>query len=80
MSGDPHPLIGWARLLEWQRMSSGALSVKESSLLKEAVTKAEQIYRHWRPELRYKIVDVTRGQIDEASRAASWFIKNRGQL
>lgn len=79
MSGDPHPLVGWARLLQWQRMSSGAASVKELRLLKEAVNKAERIYRHWRPELRYKIVDVTLGQIDEVSRAANWFVKNRGQ-
>lgn len=80
MENDPHPLAGWARFLEWQRKLSGDLSRQHTQRLKEAVHKAERAYKHWRPELRYKTMDVTPDQLDEVRRAARWFIENRGRL
>jgi hypothetical protein len=45
-------------------------------LLKEAVRKATLVYKHWRPELRYKTIAVTPMQLDEVYGAASWFIQH----
>jgi hypothetical protein len=80
MSGEPHPLIGWARLLEWQRLSSGRLAPPDRSRLREAVRKAEQVYKHWRPELRYKLTNVSIDQLIEVRFCIHWFIKQRGHL
>jgi hypothetical protein len=80
MSKEPHPLVGWARFLEWQRGLSGSLKPKEVNRLREAVQKARQVYRHWRPELRYKLTNVSMDQLDEVRQCVHWFIKQRGQL
>ena len=80
MSSDPHPLVGWARFLEWQRRSSGGLKPREANRLREAVQKAKQVYKHWRPELRYKLTNVSMDQLDEVRQCVHWFIKQRGQL
>jgi hypothetical protein len=80
MNSDPHPLVGWARFLEWQRSASPQLSFQERQRLKEAVTMAESVYKHWRPELRYKISDVRPQQLNEVHRAASWFLEHRHRL
>jgi hypothetical protein len=65
MSNDPHPLDGWARFLEWQRCASGTLPSPELNRLREALQKAEQVYKHWRPQLRYKVTCVAMGQVNE---------------
>lgn len=80
MEGDPHPLVGWARLLEWQRSTDGRLTSGETRLLKDAIERAGLVYRHWRPELRYKTAQVTEGQIEEVRRSATWFIQHRESL
>jgi hypothetical protein len=80
MSSDPHPLVGWARFLEWQRSASPELTMREFHLLKEAVRKATLVYKHWRPELRYKTIAVTPMQLDEVYGAASWFIQHHEYL
>jgi hypothetical protein len=80
MESDPHPLVGWARFLEWQRSASRELTAPEVQLLKEAIRHAGLVYRHWRPELRYKTSQVTGDQIEEVRRSASWFIKHREDL
>jgi hypothetical protein len=79
MDSDPHPLIGWARFLQWQRLSSH-LSDEQTNRLREALHKAEMVYKHWRPELRYKTNDVLPAQIEEERRCVDWFIANRGRL
>jgi hypothetical protein len=80
MNNDPHPLVGWARFLQWQRNLPPAITTQESQRLKEAVNRAEKVYRHWRPELRYKTIDVRPDQSDEVRRAAAWFIENQERL
>jgi hypothetical protein len=80
MNSDPHPLVGWARLLERQCHLSQKLSDKQSGLLREAIRNAEVAYKHWRPELRYKVTDPTAEQVDDVYRAAAWFIAQRGKL
>ncbi len=80
MNSDPHPLVGWARFLERQRCASPTLTPRESQLLKESVTKAMVIYKHWRPELRYKTIDVTPEQLAEVQSAASWFVQYHESL
>ena len=80
MSSEPHPLVGWARFLEWQRRLRGGLKPQEFRRLREAVQKAEQVYRHWRPELRYKLTNVAMEQLDEVRQCVHWFIKQRGHL
>lgn len=80
MNTDPHPLVGWARFLEWQRSASGALAEADAQRLKEAVNKAIQIYKYWRPELRYKVVEITEDQLAVVRRAATWLKDNHGKL
>jgi hypothetical protein len=80
MESDPHPLVGWARFLEWQRSTVGDLTSEDTRLLKEAIDKAGLVYKHWRPELRYKTAQVTEDQIEEVRRSATWFIKHREPL
>jgi len=76
MSSDPHPLVGWARYLQWQRQLSETLGQPEQGRLREAVRRAEIVYRHWRPELRYKSTEVREAQLAEVRFAAEWFIQN----
>ena len=80
MTKDPHPIVGWARFLEWQRLSAGNLSAIDSQRLKEAINKGTVIYNYWRPELRYKTVEITDEQINEVRRAAKWLLDNREKL
>src|SRR5205823_82804 len=63
MSSDPHPLVGWARYLEWQRDLAGVLSDQERGRIREAVRRAGIVYRHWRPELRYKLTEARERQL-----------------
>jgi len=80
MSSDPHPLVGWARYLERQRHLSGGVSAREKTRLREAIRRAEIVYRHWRPELRYKVTEVRDLQFAEVRLAVAWFIQNLGRL
>ncbi|MBI2804949.1 MAG: hypothetical protein HYX68_08210 [Planctomycetes bacterium] len=80
MDSDPHPLVGWARFLESQRLARGNLSVHEAQRLQEAINKAALVYKHWRPELRYKTIDVSQVQVAEVRKASAWFIQQRGRL
>ena len=80
MTNASHPLDGWARLLQWHRGLSGALTLQEQRQLEEAVQKAKQVYKHWRPELRYKTTDVATSQLDEVRRCVRWFVEQRGRL
>ena len=80
MDGDPHPLPGWAQFLRWQRSASTALTTQQSKRLTEAVKKAELVYKHWRPELRYKTTHVALDQLDEVRKAALWFLEHRRRL
>ena len=80
MSNEPHPLDGCARVLEWHRHSSGSIAPQEQDRLREAVRKAERVYRHWRPELWYKLTCVPTNQLDEVRRCVRWFIEQRGHL
>ena len=79
MTGDPHPLVGWARFLKWQRIAS-KISSAEMRRLNDAIGHAEILYKHWRPELRYKLIEVTASQLAEVSKACTWFLEHRGRL
>ncbi len=79
MTSDPHPLVGWARFLEWKRAASKP-SDQLRHRLKDAIFKAETVYKHWRPELRYKITDVKPDQAAEVLNASVWFLEQRGRL
>lgn len=80
MSGDPHPLVGWAQFLRWQRSASAALADVTAERLNAAVNRAVEIYRYWRPELWYKVVQVTEGQLAAVRRAAIWLKDNHEHL
>jgi hypothetical protein len=79
MSSDPHPLVGWALVLQHQKKLHDATSVT-AARLREAVKQAAQIYKYWRPELRYKTTQFTDGTVTLVRRAASWFIENQDRL
>lgn len=80
MSSDPHPLDGWARLLEWQRLQVKDVSNADRERLKDATRRASIVYRHWRPELRYKVTDVNPAPLAEVRLATDWFIQHIGRL
>lgn len=80
MNGDPHPLVGWARFLEWQRAASGPPPNAAAQRLREAINKATLLYNYWRPELRYKTLEITAKQLEEVQRASRWFIENHARL
>lgn len=79
MSTDPHPLVGWARYLEWHRAITG-VTEKERERLRDAKHRATIVYRHWRPSLRYKIAEVSERQLAETRISAEWFLQNIGRL
>lgn len=76
---EPHPIVGWACLLRWQR-SAAQLTPQERQRLNEAINRATTVYKHWRPALRYKTANVAKGQLDEVRKAAIWFLGQRGHL
>ena len=80
MSSEPHPLDGWARYLQWHRCRAGTPAPAEEKRLAEAVHKAKLVYKHWRPELRYKTTGVSPGQLDEVQRCVRWFLEQVGRL
>jgi len=80
MNSDPHPLVGWARFLEWQRSASGVLALADTQRLREAINKAIKIYNYWRPELRYEVVEIADAQLTVVREAATWLKDNRDKL
>lgn len=80
MSHDPHPILGWARFLEYQRNFVDNLAAQERQKLREAVNKAALIYSYWRPELRYKVVDIGDYQLQKVQKAAKWLLDNQPHL
>jgi hypothetical protein len=58
----------------------GGLTAQDERRLREAVNKATLIYRYWRPELRYKTVEVPEPPLQEVQRAAKWLLDNQKQL
>ncbi|HBI47096.1 MAG TPA: hypothetical protein DDY78_30220 [Planctomycetales bacterium] len=80
MNSAPHPLVGWARFLQWQRILRGGLTRQDERRLREAINKATLIYNYWRPELRYKTVEVPDRPLQEVQRAAKWLLDNQKQL
>jgi|GEM_PF-6918002 len=80
MNSDAHPVVGWARFLEWQRILLGGLTQQDQQRLKEAVNKAILKYSYWRPELRYKTIEITERQLLEVRGAAKWLVENQKQL
>jgi hypothetical protein len=79
MSSDPHPLVGWALVLEHQKRKQD-LTMATAARLREAIKQAAQIYKYWRPELRYKTTQFTEETVMLVRRAANWFIENRNRL
>ncbi len=79
MNSDPHPLVGWAKFLEWQRSASELVDA-DAQRLREAVNKAVEIYKFWRPELRYKVVQIYDDQLTIVRRAATWLRDNHAKL
>ena len=79
MDPDPHPLVGWAKFLRWQPLEA-SVNERRNRLLNEAVAWAEKVYRHWRPELRYKVVDVPLPCVNEVQQAAKWFVDNQSRF
>lgn len=80
MNSDPHPLVGWARFLQWQRSASGKLTMPEVQRLREAINRAIRIYNSWRPELRYKVLEITDDQLSLVREAATWFKTHQAKL
>ena len=80
MPSDAHPIVGWARFLEYQRILVGHLTDQDRQRLREAVNKAALIYNYWRPELRYKVVDIGDEPLGKVQKAAKWLLDSQPQL
>jgi hypothetical protein len=79
MTNDAHHIVGWARVLEQQKTLQDP-APGTAARLREAVNRATQIYKYWRPELRYKTTHFDEAQVMIVRRAAAWFIENRDRL
>jgi hypothetical protein len=77
MNSDPHPIMGWAQFLYWHRLIPGTMTAQQDQCLKEAIKKATLLYQNWRPELRYKVVEITDSQVADVRHAADWILKNQ---
>ena len=74
------PLVGWAKYLQHQRFLVGGLQPADVERSHEAIRRAEAIHRYWRPELRYKVVEVGVGTLGRVQDAAKWILDNRMRL
>jgi hypothetical protein len=77
---DAHPILGWARFLEYERIRVGNPSAQDRQRLREAVAKAALVYSYWRPSLRYKVVDFGDEALQKVQKAAKWLLDNHPQL
>jgi hypothetical protein len=74
MSSDPHPLVGWARLLQHQHAVAPNLPEKRARLLAELVRRTTIVYRNWRPELRYKTTVVSSERLEFVLKNVEWLL------
>jgi len=77
---DAHPILGWARFLEYERTRVGNLSVRDRQRLREAVNKASLIHSYWCPSLRYKVLDFGEEALQKVQKATKWLLDNQPQL
>jgi len=77
---DAHPILGWARFLEYERIRVGNLSAQDRQRLREAVNKAAFIYGYWRPSLRYKVVEFQDEILQKVQKATKWLLDNQPEL
>ena len=76
MNTDPHPIIGWARLLRWQQEAMDPnMAAAKRKIYNTAIEIAKIVHRHWTPVLRYKVKDVEEAQLEEMRESAEWFLK-----
>jgi hypothetical protein len=80
MNSDPHPIVGWARCLAWQRAIPGELEPPDSQRLTEVIRKSHTVYAYWRPELRYKTRNFPSEALDEVRGAVRWIIENQSRF
>lgn len=80
MNSDPHPLVGWAKLLARQRSRNKVLAKRDVKFLDQVIFQAEAAYNHWRPELRYKTAQPSLEQAREVQMAADWCLKHQDDL
>jgi hypothetical protein len=80
MNGDPHPLVGWARFLQYQRESDKGLTEQHRELLRQVVERTEFIYSYWRPELRYKLTDISGQELVSIRAAVLWIVNHQEAL
>jgi hypothetical protein len=79
MTGDPHPLDGWAKLLQWHRKTLHA-GKHDEQLVAQAVTRATMAYSNWRPEMRYKVTRPPQDALQIVQETAKWFLRNYPRL
>jgi hypothetical protein len=80
MSGAPHDLAGWARLLvsDRQRLMRDPFEQKFGL---EVVKRAVLVYdHHWRPRMRYRGTDVKKATALVVRSAATWFEEHYRRL
>jgi hypothetical protein len=66
----PHDLAGWARLLDESKKHIRPDCDRE--LLQQVRIKAETVYEHWRPEMRYRATRASDTHLKAVREAASW--------
>ena len=75
LPSEPHPIDGWAILLAERRGAGYHMPFAEA-----LVDRARSVWRHWRPSLRYRSIDVEPSQIADVRLASGWISKHRGQI
>jgi hypothetical protein len=70
----PHDLVGWARLLVERKKHIRPDCDRE--LLQHVESNAEVVYKHWRPEMRYRATQAIDPQLQDVRAATLWIHSN----
>lgn len=75
MDREPHDVLGWARLLVWdkQNLHKPAYGAKMSKLI---VAMASTVYDNWRPQMRYRNISPSPATVSVVRGAVDWLLKN----
>ena len=79
LGNDPHDILGWARLLIWDKehLHTPAYAPKLSS---QFIVMATIVYENWRPQMRYKNTSPSLVAVTAVRTATAWLVENYAKM
>lgn len=74
MKFEPHDVLGWARLLVWDKEVLHTPPY-EGPLKRQIVSNASVVYQNWRPQMRYRNTVPAGGETRIVRKAVDWLVK-----